>query len=129
MGKMGQLIRETKKNSVTYTFTREELEKRDAHIRMDWEKKNKEAYLKKLYREYRHGEITDTIALTIAIPCWVLKNKFGWEECDGENELSQFVNHCLEKFNESEAVSSADIQDFCVSMLADCNIQLNSEDA
>ena len=126
MGKKGDLLRATKKQRATYTFTAEQLEEHDRQVRMATLERKKDelrAYarevLDKDFEERQKlltGDATDVtinvFSMLISISCKVLVEHFGWKpiwkHSTSRNRLSRFV---LAVQQETEALLNDELLD------------------
>lgn len=111
MGKKGELLRMQKKQSVSYTFTAEQLEAHDAAVRkmaLERRKQEMDEYLEKEFTERNRilaGTAEDVtvelFSLLISVPCRVLVERFGWpaiwKHSTGRNRLSRFASAVQEE--------------------------------
>lgn len=117
MGKNGKAMREAKRNSVTYTFTKEQLAQHDAFVIQNVRQRITEDISKRLAKEYNDAvaeqnrqfdeawnkreklfcsdseldRFYEIIGCGLAVSCRVLCRLFGWKPINGNNDAKKNI--------------------------------------
>lgn len=123
MGKNGEALRASKMKNVTYTFTREQLARRDEALKQEYQRQYDERLRMQARAEEQrlNDRRLSILPLMMAIPIEVLLDEFHWRPLPEEGKyihprsrLARFVLCCEDKLNElTEDETKQSLEDYC----------------
>lgn len=123
MGKKGEALRASKMKNVTYTFTREQLARRDEAVKREYQRQYDERLRMQARAEEQrlNDRRLSILPLMMAIPIEVLLDEFGWRPLPEEGKyihprsrLARFVLACEDRLNAlTEEETKETLEEYC----------------
>ena len=122
IGKKGDLLRNQKLSTTTYTFTKEQLIAHDKLITEQAVSKYRDSIFSALY----HKAFDTSLQVVLTASSRVLVNRFHWKPADGSNRLSKFIDYLIEEVTTN--FSSSTIEDFSEETFNECGVLIKSKE-
>lgn len=122
MGKNGDALRASKMKNVTYTFTREQLARRDEALKREYQRQYDERLRMQARAEEQrlNDRRLSILPLMMAIPIEVLLDEFGWRplpegrRIHPRSRLARFVLACEDRLNAlTEEETKETLEEYC----------------